>query len=153
LFPFILGRHWCHEPTGASLEVEVVSMLDKAVMYPTLPAQDYERARSFYADKLGLKPSEEFGDDSGLYETEGGRFLLFKSTGQASGTHTQMSFDVPDIHAAVKTLRENGVTFEEYDFPGFKSVDGIVDLGPEKGAWFKDSEGNLLALGERMMQK
>jgi hypothetical protein len=47
-------------------------------------------------------------------------------------------------------LKENGVVFEEYDMPGFKTVDGIAEIDGERGAWFKDSEGNLLAIGERV---
>ena len=123
-------------------------MLDKARVAAAIPVQDIERAKSFYADKLGLKPTIE--DPAGcMYESEGGRFGLFPSMGKASGDHTQLMFEVADIEAAVKQLRGNGVVFEEYDMPGFKSVDGIVDMGPGgRGAWFKDSEGNVLGLGE-----
>jgi catechol 2,3-dioxygenase-like lactoylglutathione lyase family enzyme len=122
-------------------------MLDKADVYATIPAQNLERAKSFYADKLGLKPEQERPE--GLrYRCGNGGFLLFESSGEPSGTHTQLGWDVDDIEAAVATLRQNGVVFEEYDMPGFKTVDGIAEIAGEKGAWFKDSEGNLLAIGE-----
>lgn len=124
-------------------------MLDRADVYATIPAQDLDRARSFYADKLGLKPEEERPE--GLrYRCGKGAFLLFQSTGEPSGTHTQLGWDVDDLEAAVSELRESGVVFEEYDMPGFKTVNGIAEIAGEKGAWFKDSEGNLLALGERL---
>jgi catechol 2,3-dioxygenase-like lactoylglutathione lyase family enzyme len=124
-------------------------MLDRADVYATIPAQDLERAKSYYADKLGLKPEEERPE--GLrYSSENGGFLLFESRGEPSGTHTQLGWDVDDIEAAVAMLRENGVVFEEYDMPGFKTVNGIAEIAGEKAAWFKDSEGNLLALGERL---
>ena len=123
-------------------------MLDTATAFATIPAQDLQRARTFYEEKLGLKPSEERPEGL-IYESGGGRFLLFTSTGQASGTHTQLSFEVDDIDASVDELRRNGVVFEEYDFPGFKTVNGIAEIEGERGAWFKDSEGNLLAVGER----
>jgi catechol 2,3-dioxygenase-like lactoylglutathione lyase family enzyme len=124
-------------------------MLDRSDVYATIPAQDLERAKSFYANKLGLKPQEERPE--GLrYRCGQGGFLLFQSSGEPSGTHTQLGWDVDDIEAAVATLRENGVVFEEYDMPGFKTVDGIAEIAGEKGAWFKDSEGNLLAIGQRM---
>jgi catechol 2,3-dioxygenase-like lactoylglutathione lyase family enzyme len=113
-----------------------------------LPAQDLERAKSFYADKLGLKPTSETSDEA-LYDIEGSRFGVFKTFGKPSGDHTQMAIDVDDVKDAVKSLRENGIVFEEYDMPGFKSVDGIVELEGEKGAWFKDSEGNLIAIAQR----
>jgi catechol 2,3-dioxygenase-like lactoylglutathione lyase family enzyme len=113
----------------------------------TIPAQDMDRARSFYSDKLGLKPAEEAPE--GLrYRCGSGEFLLFPSSGTASGAHTQLSWIVDNLEAAMEELRANGLVFEEYDMPGFKSVNGIVEIEGERGAWFKDSEGNLLALGE-----
>ena len=122
-------------------------MLDTSNVAAMIPAQDLDRARAFYEEKLGLKPAEERPD--GLQYTSGnGRFVLFKSSGEASGTHTQLGWDVDDLDAAVAQLRNNGVVFEEYDMPGFKTVDGIAEIAGERGAWFKDSEGNLLAVAE-----
>jgi catechol 2,3-dioxygenase-like lactoylglutathione lyase family enzyme len=124
------------------------AMLANSDVYATIPAQDLERAKSFYADKLDLKPIEERPE--GLrYRCGNGGFLLFESSGAASGDHTQMGWDVDDVEAAVAELRGRGVVFEEYDLPGFKTVNGIAEIAGEKGAWFKDSEGNLLAIGER----
>ena len=120
-----------------------------------LPAQDLDRARAFYRDQLGLEPVEE--RDGGLrYCCAAGEFHLFLSSGAASGTATQLGFEVQDIQATVAELRARGVTFEEFDAPGFEMVDGIVDVGNnypskgngERGAWFRDSEGNLLGLGQ-----
>jgi predicted enzyme related to lactoylglutathione lyase len=111
----------------------------------TLPAKDLERAKSFYADKLNLKPTEE--TPAGItYRLTNGAFLLFESTGAPSGDHTQLGIEVDDLEAAVEELRGRGVVFEEYDFPGFKTVNGIAEIEGERGAWFKDSEGNLLAV-------
>lgn len=75
-------------------------------------------------------------------------FSVFPSFGGPSGD-TQMGIMVEDIEATVKTLRDNGVVFEEYDLPGLKTVDGIAELQDEWAAWFKDSEGNVLAVGQR----
>jgi catechol 2,3-dioxygenase-like lactoylglutathione lyase family enzyme len=124
-------------------------MLGGSNVYATIPAQDLARARSFYADKLGLTPAEE-GPEGLHYRSGDGGFLLFESSGAASGAHTQLGWDVDDIEATVTALRERGVVFEEYDLPGFKTVDGIAEIAGERGAWFKDSEGNLLAIGERL---
>ena len=122
-------------------------MLDISTVYATIPAQDLARARAFYEEKLGLKPAEERPE--GLrYECGGSSFLLFQSSGEASGTHTQLGWNVDDLDSVVGQLRSNGVVFEEYDMPGFKTVNGIADIDGERGAWFKDSEGNLLAVGE-----
>jgi catechol 2,3-dioxygenase-like lactoylglutathione lyase family enzyme len=121
-----------------------------------LPAQDLERARAFYADKLGLEPSEERPGGL-LYRCARGEFALFESTGAPSGQHTQMGWEVDDIEAAVAELRSRGVVFEEYDLPGLDTVDGIAEVSgnyPSKGgigeraAWFRDSEGNLVGIGQ-----
>jgi catechol 2,3-dioxygenase-like lactoylglutathione lyase family enzyme len=111
----------------------------------TLPAKDLERAKSFYADKLGLKPTEE-GPEGITYRLGNSAFTLFESTGAPSGDHTQLGIEVDDLEAAVEELRGRGLVFEEYDLPGFKTVNGIAEIEGERGAWFKDSEGNLLAI-------
>jgi catechol 2,3-dioxygenase-like lactoylglutathione lyase family enzyme len=120
-----------------------------------LPAQDLDRARAFYRDRLGLTPVEE--RDGGLrYVVASGEFHLFLSTGKASGESTQVGFEVEDIDAVVAELRRRGVVFGEVDAPGFEVVDGIIEVednypskgGAERGIFFHDSEGNLLALGQ-----
>lgn len=82
---------------------------------------------------------------------------MFASAGAASGTHTQMGWEVADIEATVAELRASGVVFEEYDLPGIRTVNGIAQVAGnypskggvgEKGAWFRDSEGNLLGIGQ-----
>jgi catechol 2,3-dioxygenase-like lactoylglutathione lyase family enzyme len=121
-----------------------------------LPAQDLGRARAFYAEKLGLEPVEE--RPGGLrYECGSGRFTLFESAGVASGSHTQMAWEVDDIDAVVDELRSRGVVFEEVDVPGLRTVEGIAQVEGnypsaggvgERAAWFRDSEGNLLGIGQ-----
>ncbi len=123
-------------------------MLEDAKVAARIPVRDLQRARSFYAEKLGLEPRDELPE--GLrYRCGNGEFLLFESSGSASGAHTQLGWDVDDIEASVELLRSRGVVFEEYDMPGLKTVNGIAEIEGEKAAWFRDSEGNLLALGQR----
>lgn len=130
-------------------------MLDQSHVATRLPAQDLNRARRFYAEKLGLEPIEERPGGL-LYRCGVGSFALFQSAGTAAGTHTQMGWEVADIAATVAALRSRGVVFEEYDLPGLKTRDGIALIQgnyPSKGtgeygAWFKDSEGNLLGIGQ-----
>jgi catechol 2,3-dioxygenase-like lactoylglutathione lyase family enzyme len=132
-------------------------MLEHSDVATRLPVQDLKRARSFYAEKLGLEPVEERPGGL-LYRCGKGSFALFLSTGAAAGTHTQMGWEVADIEATVAALRARGVVFEEYDLPGLKTVDGIAQIAGnypskgtgEKGAWFKDSEGNLVGIGQPM---
>jgi predicted enzyme related to lactoylglutathione lyase len=112
-----------------------------------IPAQDLTRARKFYEEKLGLKPTQEQPDGVFYMIGETG-FLLFPSMGKASGDHTQMAFDVENIEEAVRELKRAGVKLEEYDLPNFKTHDGMVDMPDgNKGAWFKDTEGNLIGVG------
>jgi catechol 2,3-dioxygenase-like lactoylglutathione lyase family enzyme len=121
-----------------------------------LPAQDLDRARAFYADRLGLEPIDERPGGL-LYRVAGGDFALFASSGRASGDHTQMAFEVEDLAATVAELRARGVVFEEYDAPALRTRDGIAEIqgnypskgaSGERGAWFRDSEGNLLGIGQ-----
>ncbi len=120
-----------------------------------LPAQDLDRARAFYRDKLGLEPVEERG--GGLrYLCGATEFHLFASSGAASGTSTQMGFEVDDIEATVADLSARGLAFAHFDLPGFE-VRGDTFAVPgnypskgtgELGAFFYDSEGNLLGLAQ-----
>ena len=131
-------------------------MLRAGKVATRLPAQDLERARAFYAEKLGLEPVEERPGGL-LYRCASGEFALFESAGAAPGSHTQMAWEVDHLDSVVAQLRTRGVVFEEYDLPGLTTRDGIAEVSgnyPSKGgvgeraAWLKDSEGNLLALGE-----
>jgi predicted enzyme related to lactoylglutathione lyase len=123
-------------------------MLSEYPIHAALPATDVERAKRFYGDRLGLTAESE-GPDGLFYRCGGGtRFLVFPSGGTASGTHTQMTWNTTDIEAAVAELKARGVVFEEYDTLEVKTVNGVAALGQSKGAWFKDSEGNMLALGQ-----
>jgi predicted enzyme related to lactoylglutathione lyase len=131
------------------------SPLAAASVATRLPAQDLGRAKAFYAEKLGLQPSEERPGGL-LYETPGGSFALFESSGSPSGEHTQMAWQVEDIEAVVAGLRGRGIVFEEYALPGLETVDGVAEVEgnypskgrAERGAWFYDSEGNLLSIGQ-----
>jgi catechol 2,3-dioxygenase-like lactoylglutathione lyase family enzyme len=122
-------------------------MLSSRRVYPTIPAADLARAQRWYAEKLGLKPRsvEPMG---AIYDLGGGTgFLLYPTPSAGQAPNTLMSFASSDVRADVEALRHRGVVFEEYDFPGLKTVDGVARIGERDGAWFKDSEGNILALG------
>jgi catechol-2,3-dioxygenase len=124
-----------------------LELWESAIAEATLPAKDLDRAKNFYAERIGLVATSE--DKTGVHYVVGGtRFRLFRSGGSASGSHTQLALMVGDIDAQVQTLRGRGLSFEEYDYPNLKTVDGIADLGYARAAWFKDSEGNLLGIAE-----
>jgi catechol 2,3-dioxygenase-like lactoylglutathione lyase family enzyme len=130
-------------------------MLETGRVATRIPAQDLERARAFYRDKLGLEPVEERPGGL-LYRCAGGQFAIFASAGASAGEFTQMAWDVDDIDATVSELRKRGVVFEDVDLPGLTTVDGIAEVAgnyPSKGtgeraAWFRDSEGNMLGVGQ-----
>ena len=130
-------------------------MLEDTKVAARISAQDLQQARSFYAEKLGLEPSEERPGGL-LYRCGEGAFALFESVGATSGDHTQMGWEVEDIEATVEWLRGRGVVFEEYDVPGLRTVNDIAEVRDSegnlfgKGAWFRDSEGNLLGIGQPM---
>ncbi|THA52657.1 VOC family protein [Streptomyces sp. A1136] len=121
-----------------------------------LPAADLDRARRFYSERLGLEPVDERPGGL-LYRCGGTEFAVFRSAGTSTGTFTQMGWEVDDLESAVSQLRRRGVVFEEVDVPGLRTRDGIAEVEgnyPSKGArgeraaWFRDSEGNLLGIGE-----
>ena len=120
-----------------------------------LPAADLDRARRWYAEKLGLEPVEERPGGL-LYVVGGSEVALFHSGGRADGSFTQFAFTVGDLEAEVAALRARGVVFEDYDLPGQDPDTGIVPIDgnyPSKGigeraVWFRDSEGNMIGLGQ-----
>ncbi|MCW7941448.1 glyoxalase [Streptomyces hygroscopicus] len=125
-----------------------------------LPAQDLARARRFYSERLGLDPVEERPGGL-LYRCGGAEFQLFESPGASPGTFTQMSWQVDDIEAVVAELKQRGVVFEEVElsavYGGGRTKDGIVEVvgnypstgaRADRGAWFRDSEGNMLGIGQ-----
>jgi len=129
--------------------------LDSAHAVTKLPVQDLDRARRFYRDRLGLEAVEE--REGGLrYVCGSTEFHLFRSSGAASGASTQIGFEVDDIDKVVAELRARGVRFEPFDIAGFDVEDDIVTVpdnypskgSGERGAFFRDSEGNLLGLGQ-----
>ncbi len=123
-------------------------MLSDSEIYAVLPASDLGRAREYYKDKLGLEPAEERSDGL-IYQTKGGpKFLLYETQFAGTAQNTAMNFVTDDLDAEMADLRSRGVVFEDYDFPGLKTENGVAEYDGGRGGWFKDSEGNILAVGE-----
>lgn len=128
-------------------------MLRDAQVMAILPAVDIERAKTFYAEKLGLREqSVHVPSDGAAFESGDGTLLyLYEREGGTKAEHTAAGWLVEDIEAEVEELRERGIVFEQYDMPGLKTDDrGIAEAEGTRGAWFKDSEGNTLALSEML---
>jgi catechol 2,3-dioxygenase-like lactoylglutathione lyase family enzyme len=141
--------------TNLPARIDISGPLNSARAVTKLPAEDLDRARRFYRERLSLEPVEE--RDGGLrYVCGTTEFHLFLSSGTASGASTQLGFEVTDIDEAVDALRSRGLEFEPFDIAGFEVQDDIVvvpDNYPskgtgERGAFFRDSEGNLLSIGQ-----
>jgi catechol 2,3-dioxygenase-like lactoylglutathione lyase family enzyme len=131
-----------------SMQQKGILMLTDAPVTTMLPVKDLDRARRFYEGKLGLKPAGLKPDGKFTYDCAGTTLALFPKEGGTKADHTAVSFRVPDIAASIAALKQAGVVFEDYDFPGLKTVEHVCVLGAEKAAWFLDTEGNILCLHE-----
>ena len=124
-------------------------MLSDAAVTTMLPVKDMDRARQFYEGRLGLRPGGFKPDGKFVYVVAGSTLALFPKPEGTKADHTAISFRVADVAATIAQLKQAGVVFEDYDFPGLKTVNHVCVLGAEKAAWFKDTEGNILGLGQR----
>ena len=121
-------------------------MLQNSPMYSYIPAKDLGRARRFYEDKIGFKPRQEIAGGV-VYEFGKGTACFLYTTPNAGTSRASQAFwQVDDIEREVAELRKRGVAFEEYDMPDMKKQGSIYSGGGARAAWFKDSEGNILAL-------
>jgi len=124
----------------------IAPVLKNAPVVPYIPASDIARARRFYEDKVGLVPREQI--EGGVVYECGDRswIFLYRSGGAGTSKASQAFWQVKDVEKEVAELRAKGVVFEEYDLPGLKTVNGVATAGNSKAAWFKDSEGNIMAI-------
>jgi len=122
------------------------AMLQKSPMYAYLPATDVARARHFYEQKLGFTPKQEIA--GGVVYESGNRTacFLYPTTNAGTSKASQAFWQVDDIEREVAELKHRGVKFEEYDTPAMRTKNGIATGGGAKTAWFKDTEGNILAV-------
>lgn len=125
-------------------------MLKDREVAAVLPAKDISRARDFYQNVLGLAAPDVMDDENLMYRCGNGTgFLLYQTENAGTAKNTQMGWDTDNIEAEMEELRSRGVTFEEYDFPGLKTENGIATSTAGKAAWFLDTEGNILNIFQR----
>ncbi len=124
--------------------------MELGAIWPTLPCTDFDRAKGFYTEKLGLKISKDMSDmGMAMFNTGGDSgFVLFKRE-PFTCDHTEAGWSVEDVEATVKALTEKGVTFEQYPELHTDEV-GISRMGGGMCAWFKDTEGNILSVNSKM---
>jgi catechol 2,3-dioxygenase-like lactoylglutathione lyase family enzyme len=120
---------------------------------PVLAVDDIDRSLTFYRDVLGFTAMDA-GEPGTCYLSsgDGTDLLIYRST-FGRGETTALNFFVDDVRRTVDDLRGKGVRFEDYDLPGLKTVDGVADDGRLQGAWFKDPDGNTLAISNDLRQK
>lgn len=123
-----------------------MSSLQHHPMYSYLPARDLARARHFYEAVVGLVPEREIAGGV-VYRFAGGTAAFLYPTPNAGSSRASQAFwDVDDVDAVITGLKARGVIFEDFDVPGERSAAGAVTAGGAKAAWFRDSEGNILAV-------
>lgn len=122
----------------------------KTVM-AALPASDIDRAKMWYADRLGINPVEERREGL-MYRIGDGYALVYPSQFAGTNSATAATFIVDDVRETVEHLRSAGVQFDEFELPEATWENGVATMHADgrelRGAWFKDSEGNTLALGD-----
>ena len=124
--------------------------MSKARASAALPAADLGRAKKFYGEQLGLSEKQENADGVEYNCGAGTTVFVYPSAYAGTNQATALGFEVDDLDATMKDLESRGVTFEEYDLPGIKTVKGVVTMPDgSRGAWFKDTEGNILSLMKR----
>jgi predicted enzyme related to lactoylglutathione lyase len=124
-------------------------MLKNAAIRAYIPATDVKRARKFYEGVIGLAPKEDYAGGV-VYACGGAEVFLYPTPNAGTSKASQAFWQVADVAAEVKELKARGVKFEEYSFPGFKMTDSIMTAGGAKTAWFKDTEGNIMAISQRV---
>ena len=121
-------------------------MLQDSPVIPYIPVTDLARARKFYENIIGFTPSREINGGIVYKCGNGTEIFMYVSGGAGTSTASQAFWEVMDIKAEMAELRARGLVFEEYDFPGMKMEQGIATGGGAMAAWFKDSEGNIMAI-------
>jgi catechol 2,3-dioxygenase-like lactoylglutathione lyase family enzyme len=132
-------------------------MLDRFPMNPVLPAKDGDRARAFYRDTLGLALLSGPHDDPMMFQAGGGSTVVVTEIPKrVPPDYAVVSFLVEDIEGLVAELERRGVELVTPEASSFQGVAGriaghVIDYGAVKSTWFRDSEGNVLALNEIVM--
>lgn len=121
-------------------------MLKESPMYAYIPVADLERARQFYEQKVGLERGREMLGGVTYEFGKGTGCFMYPTPNAGTSRASQAFWQVDDVEREVAELKARGVTFEDYDMPGLKTKNGIATAGGAKSAWFKDTEGNIMAI-------
>jgi catechol 2,3-dioxygenase-like lactoylglutathione lyase family enzyme len=112
----------------------------------TIAVKDLKAAKKFYSDTLGLKPTPVPEPEVLNYKSGNSTVLVYKSQFAGSNKATAVTWIVDDVEGTVRDLKAKGISFEHYDFPGMTRKGDVHIAGKSKAAWFKDPDGNILAV-------
>ena len=122
-------------------------MLGQQDALPTLPVKNLDAARRFYTDTVGLRPVDDAAPGTLSFHAGSSTVLVYESQFAGTNHATAVTWPMDDVDAAVKTLRDKGVTFEHYDGMPNTRLEGDVHVSDHmRVAWFKDPDGNIHAL-------
>jgi predicted enzyme related to lactoylglutathione lyase len=121
-------------------------MLQDSPFFAYIPAKNVARARKFYEEKVGLKARSELAGGVVYEFAQGTSCFLYPTPNAGTSKASQAFWQVKDVDKEIEELKARGVVFEDYDMPGEKSASGAITAGGAKAAWFKDTEGNILAI-------
>ncbi|WP_022893192.1 VOC family protein [Agromyces subbeticus] len=124
-------------------------MFESAESYAVLPASDLDRAKRWWKDVFDIDPID---DSTGgvMLSIAGTSVLVYETQFAGTAQNTAFGIDTDDLDRDMAALRERGIVFNEYDLPGVTTQNGVVEDGGMRTAWFDDSEGNIIALGQRV---
>ena len=121
-------------------------MLNDNEAMATIAVKKIDNAKNFYEDVLGLKPTGDDHEGVVAYDSGGSKLFVYESEFAGTNKATAATWVVDDVDGTVKTLKGRGVDFEHYDFPETKLEGDVHVSGKMRAAWFKDQDGNILAI-------
>lgn len=124
-------------------------MLGDKEVAATIAVKDIEVARKFYEEKVGLTPERSEEPSVQSYKSGDSRILVYESQFAGTNKATAVTWPVSDVEREVQVLKDRGVVFEHYDLPGTTHKGDVHVAGDRRVAWFKDPDGNILAIVNR----
>lgn len=125
-------------------------MFENASAYAVLPASDLDRARTYWTGLLDREPEMNLEDEAFFVLIGGIRVLVYRTQFAGTAQNTVLGIESDDLDGDMERLRDRGVEFNQYDLPGLTTVDGVAEVDGLRTAWFTDSEGNIIAIGDRV---
>jgi len=124
-------------------------MLGTSDAFATVAVKDLKRAAAFYEGKVGLEKQPSSEQMVLVYGSGASKLLVYQSQFAGTNQATTVTWVVDDVDAEVRELKGKGVTFERYDFPDVKLEGDVHVSGNRRSAWFKDPDGNILAIASK----